>query len=217
MICMAHRYRAALPNSRNELIRDICEVLIARWRQQRGVADSYSTSLKLLVLRGLAAYMMDKRVNTIPEGDVLSIVAERLAEIGLMRTPGSAMELICDLRESTGIFLESAPGMWGFAHLVFQNYLCADAWIHGQPRSSLDWATLVRDPWWRETLLFYSAGAVDATFIGEALLESADANRGSFASDVLREARFISSATRSRLEQLVRDEGTKINPLYLES
>src|SRR5262249_56040375 len=65
MIAMVHRYHGALPGSRVELYNEICEVLLGRWRQARGVKDNMTASQKRSVLQPLAAEMMKRKLREV--------------------------------------------------------------------------------------------------------------------------------------------------------
>jgi predicted NACHT family NTPase len=66
MMCMVHRYQGALPGSRGQLYAEICQVLLERWRQARGIDDPHRGDQKLDVLRPLAAHMMIRELKEIP-------------------------------------------------------------------------------------------------------------------------------------------------------
>src|ERR1044072_3136705 len=82
MIAMVHRYHGALPKSRVELYAEICEVLLGRWRQAKGVSDPLSAAQKLGVLRTLAANMMERKLRDIKTDAAMAIVKAPLKRVG---------------------------------------------------------------------------------------------------------------------------------------
>jgi hypothetical protein len=100
MIAMVHRYHGALPGSRVELYAEICEVLLGRWRQAKGVQDPLKTGQKLLVLRPLAAHMMERKLRDITAREALAVIAPKLRRVGV--TGEAAKRFLSDLQESTG-------------------------------------------------------------------------------------------------------------------
>jgi predicted NACHT family NTPase len=123
MICMVHRYHGALPGSRGQLYAEICQVLLERWRQQRGVTDAHSANQKLQVLRPLAARMMDDQIKEVSTGRLLEVIADPLGRIGVAPGRESALAFLKQLQEGSGLLLERELDTWGFAHLSFQEYL----------------------------------------------------------------------------------------------
>ena len=75
MIAMVHRYHGALPGSRSELYNEICEVLLGRWRQARGVKDNLTSAQKRAVLQPLAAAMMKSKVREISATEAAKLFA----------------------------------------------------------------------------------------------------------------------------------------------
>jgi predicted NACHT family NTPase len=78
MIAMVHRYHGALPATRVELYAEICEVLLGRWRQTKGVKETLTAAHKMSALRPLAAKMMESRLRDIATTDANSVVSTPL-------------------------------------------------------------------------------------------------------------------------------------------
>jgi hypothetical protein len=163
MICMVHRYHGALPGSRGQLYAEICQVLLERWRQQRGLTDPYSGNQKFQVLRPLAAWMMDHQTREIATDLLLEVIADPLGRIGVRPGREPAVEFLKSLQEGSGLLIEREVNTWGFAHLSFQEFLCADGWASQPASTPRDWGSRVAESWWREALLLYASRAADAT------------------------------------------------------
>lgn len=162
MICMVHRYHGALPGSRGQLYAEICQVLLERWRQQRGMTDAYSGYQKLQVLRPLAAWMMKEQTKEVATGTLLTVVADPLVRIGVAVGRDAALAFLKQLQDGSGLLLERELDTWAFAHLSFQEFLCADEWVSRPENAPTDWDRKVSASWWRETILLYAGRAADA-------------------------------------------------------
>lgn len=201
MIAMVHRYRGALPGSRVGLYASICEVLLERWRQVRGIEDKYGLKAeqKLVVLRPLAAHMMENRLRDIKTEDALPVITPPLERVGVK--PEDAAGFLTNLQDSSGLMVEREAGLWSFAHLTFQEYLTAARWLERKDTDK-DWPTLVGDAWWHETLRLYAAQG-DATPLVRACLEVNTVPALSLAADFLEENRELDPelrrATNARL------------------
>lgn len=103
MMVMVHRYHGALPGSRGQLYAEVCQVLLERWRQARGVLEKHTGAQRLAVLKPLAAHMTETRIREIPEADALVVMSNDLKRIGVLKSvhPARANE---NLRASQFIF-----------------------------------------------------------------------------------------------------------------
>jgi len=198
MVCMVHRYHGALPGSRAQLYEEICQVLLERWRQGRGIADNLRAAQKLLALRPLAARMMDLGAKEIGRAEALQVMLPHLEQLPL--TPAERAGFLERLQTDSGLLLEREPGCWSFAHLSFQEYLSGAHWRESGPPAFT--AEQVTASWWREVLLLYAAQA-DASGIVEAALAEDSVVALGLAYDLSREARNIAPTTRAKLDELL--------------
>jgi hypothetical protein len=192
MIAMVHRYHGALPGSRIELYKEICEVLLGRWRQARGIKDNLTAAQKLVVVQPLAAEMMKRNVREISHEDAMTIVEPLLNSVGV--TGGAIKHALYDFQASSGLLLEREAGQWSFAHLTFQEYLTAAHWLE-EKSAAPDWGIIVGDSWWHETMRLYAAQG-DATPIVQSCLESDTVPALMLAAECLDEARKLDSKVR---------------------
>lgn len=193
MIAMVHRYSGALPGTRVELYAEICEVLLGRWRQNKGVADSLKATQKLSVLRPLAAHLMNElRKREIRTSVAVDVMAGPLSRIGVPRE--NAECFLREIQSSSGLLLERENGVWSFTHFTFQEHLTASHWReeHLDP----DWNRLVPDSWWRETLRLYAAQS-DATPIVRACLDAGTLSALTLAADCLEENETLDERVRA--------------------
>jgi hypothetical protein len=96
------------------------------------------------------------------------MITPHFAQIASELTP---REFLKDIEQNSGLLLEVSPGIWGFAHKTFQEYLAATH-IQAERKESILLKS-INDDWWHETIYFYSAQA-DATKIIQACLAQAD-------------------------------------------
>jgi len=167
MLAMVHRYHGALPETRVELYAEICEVLLGRWRQTKGIQDTLTAAHKLAALRPLAARMMERKLRDIRTSDANAIIATPLKRLGIVGEAASVF--LSDLQATSGLVLEREIDHWSFAHLTFQEYLTASEW-HREHRIKR-WAEMVGDSWWHEALRLYAAQG-DATELVQACLDA---------------------------------------------
>jgi hypothetical protein len=199
MIAMVHRYHGALPGTRVELYAEICEVLLGRWRHARGVQDTFKASQKLVVLRPLAAHMMEHKIREVSGEEAMAVIETPLEQVGI--SGEIAKGFLVNLQASSGLLLEREAGWWSFAHLTFQEYLAAAHWID-QKYENLDWRRYVDDSWWHETLRLYAAQG-DATPIVRICLEVDSMLSLTLAADCLNEFLRIESSVRHAVEERV--------------
>lgn len=176
MICLMHEL-GELPGSRSQLYEEICQVHLERWRRNREVTDTFNAAQKLTVLRCLAVYLMtrglgldgsdSKRLST---SEMLRVAYTSLDQIGVAQDAVSRKGFFTDLQHTSGLWLEWEKDHWGFAHLSFQEYLCADQWFVMPETCPVSWAPLFEDSWWRETLLLYAVKAIDLRPLVQAAL-----------------------------------------------
>jgi hypothetical protein len=199
MIVSVHRDRAALPGSRAELYREICQVFLGKRQEVKQLPSSLSIDQQLLVLRRLAFGMMVGRVRIIPASEAAVMIKPIMQRVGY---PGSAEDFLHEIEHNAGLLIEREQGVYSFVHHTFQEYLAA---LHLAEEASMDFlAGQVNDAWWREVILFRIAAA-DATPILRSILAvpSPTAELLSLADDCLEQARDIEADVRKEALELL--------------
>lgn len=188
MVALVHYYLGALPGSRVDLYRDICQVVLAKRQEAKGIPSRYRADQKELVLRQLAFHMMCQGVREIPVEKAVSAIQDALQRI---QYDNAGRAFLVDIERDSGILVQHEQGVFSFAHKTFQEYLTA-AWIKESGRVG-ELCKRVTASWWRETILLYVAQA-DAAPIVTACLRSTEVSSGTFAlaADCLAEAKEIS-------------------------
>src|SRR5918992_1162367 len=197
MIANVHRYRDALPGSRAALYGEMCQVLVHRRREAKGLADRMGLRgpQKEHIMQGLALTMMCERIRDIPIAAACDAIASDLRGAATEVTPADFLD---EVRKS-GLLIEREHGRYAFAHLTLQEYLAA-AQIGDKDLDRLIGG--VDDPWWRETTLLWAANA-DATPVVSACLKSGTVRALALAFDCADEARTLDLAVRRALDDLL--------------
>jgi hypothetical protein len=199
MIVMVHRYRGALPGSRVALYREICEVLLERWRQAKDLQDNLTADQKRLVLMPLAARMMESELQEIGLDEAMDVIRQPLRRVGV--TGAEAAAFLARMQESSGLVVERESGRWSFAHLTFQEYLTSAWWASGKSAPQ-DWRSLVERSWWHESLRLYAAQS-DATPLVRACLAANSVEALTLAADIVEEGREVDEDARRGVEERV--------------
>ncbi|AXK31371.1 NACHT domain-containing protein [Streptomyces armeniacus] len=210
MIANVHRYRGALPGSRADLYREICEVLLWRRHQAKNPAEGQvdiNGAKTETVLRELAYHMMTQRLRDISAEQAGSVLRPALYRVGL-NNPVDATAVFLDSVTSNGLLVERERGLYAFAHLTLQEHLAA---LHIQQHGRTDVLTAaVDDDWWRETALLYAARTDPAPVIAACLAARTPAALA-LAFDCAEAATEVDPGTVRELEEL--REQALIEPL----
>lgn len=166
MIATAHRYRGALPASRADLYGEMCQVLLSRRVQSKGLPELLPWTAKQALLAALAYAMMRDHVSELTGKQVTEILGPQLERFPASVTGGAFLDDI----SRNGLLLETAEGRYAFTHLTFQEYLAARH-VSATPDLVKSMTDRVSDPWWHEAILLYAATA-DASPIVRACLDS---------------------------------------------
>ncbi len=189
MIATVHRYRSSLPGSRVDLYREMCEYLLSKRQEAKGIPQVLTAKQKLSVLQVLAYHMMREGKREVSRAAACQIIKTPLAMVSPSMQPEAFLRLI---EETSGLLLEQENDLYGFAHLTFQEYLTAAYLSEKQQGEQL--VAHIDVEWWEETIRLYCAQA-DATPILRACL-----------------ARDHLSATRLALALECRDEAFAVEP-----
>ncbi|WP_188316339.1 sugar transferase [Solihabitans fulvus] len=209
MIATVHHYRDALPGSRAELYREICEVFLGKRHEARGIALDMPAARKKMVLQELAYAMMRLGVRDISTADAAELVRPALTRVTVRVSP---VDFLRRVEESSGLLLERERDLLTFAHLTLQEFLAAEHIRENNLGHELIEA--VQQDWWHETALLYAANA-DATDLVVAFLR-ADGGREAellaLAVQCVEEARELSPEARSVVEQRLNPPDLRANP-----
>lgn len=198
MIATVHRYRGSLPGRRVELYAEICDVFLGKRQMARGLRFDLTPAQKQRVLRPLAYEMMKSHRRELPVHDAAEILLPTLMRVSPKMT---GEQFLREVLDGSGLMIEKEAGLYGFAHLTFQEYLAA---VHvREQRKERRLMELVEDSWWHETIRLYAAMG-DATNIIQACLSrrTASVPALTLAVECLEEAREVKAELRNIFDQL---------------
>ncbi len=199
MIATVHRYRGSLPGSRVALYGEICEVFLGKRHAAIGLVQELTPAQMLQVLRPLAYSFTQQGKREMQREEACQICAPHLLRVSTRIQPD---EFLLMVQNTSGLLLERAPGLYGFAHKTFQEYLTA-TYIKEERREQ-ELVAHVQDDWWHETIRLYCALA-DATAIVRACLvnDPPTASALALALDCVGEKHTIEPAVKEQLDALL--------------
>lgn len=195
MIATVHRFRGALPGSRLELYAEICDVLLGRRADAKGLITSLTVNQQKAVLQTLALGLMERRTREFAVDLGSQLIRDKLAAVaGSEANPAAFLKQIEDL---SGLLVERERGRYEFAHKSFQEYLAATE-VKDTNKSSL-LADNFDDSWWDETIRLYAAQS-DATELIQAALAKASIPALTLAYDCVEEGATVDPLVRQQLQ-----------------
>ncbi|PID58826.1 hypothetical protein CSB45_02165 [candidate division KSB3 bacterium] len=200
MIANVHNYRGALPKRRVELYAEICDVLLEHWQSAKGIDDELSAAQKRAVLYPVAESMMARQLRTLPFEELQALMDPHLKRVGQEKV----LDFLTKLQDESGLLLEQESGVWGFAHLTFQEYLCAASW---KERSSdeQDWRAAIHDDWWHEVLRLYAAQVADASPLIRTCMDLGTAGALKLGGNIAEEALTVDPDLREALKRALEE------------
>lgn len=205
MIATVHRFRGALPGSRLELYAEICDVLLGRRADAKGLATTLNVNQQKAVLQTLALGLMEQRTREFAAALGSQLIREKLAAVaGSDANPAAFLKQVEDL---SGLLVEPERGRYEFAHKSFQEYLAASE-IKDTHRSPLLMENF-DDSWWDETIRLYAAQS-DATELIRAALQKSSIPALTLAYDCVEEGVAVDPAVQQQLQDAL-DAGLESN------
>ena len=132
---IADRNGDRLPNRRVKLYELAVQTLTEDWQLHKKLPDTSRvllTQSEVVEFLAPLAYWMHihKPSGVVPEDEVEQQLAEKLAELNDTEPESDSVrqavqEFLRKVRETTGLFVERAPGVYGFMHLTFEEYFAA--------------------------------------------------------------------------------------------
>jgi lipopolysaccharide/colanic/teichoic acid biosynthesis glycosyltransferase len=201
LIATVHLYRSRLPGRRVELYYEICDVFLGKRQQARGQDVVLTSAQSIRVLRVLANAMMVRELREIPEQEACEIIGPVLAEVHPELAP---LNFLAGVEDSSGLFSQREAGVYSFAHLTFQEYLCS---LHiKEERQGAGLAERIDQEWWHETARFYCAQADGSQIVEKCIAsEPPDVRKLMLATDCEVDAFQLRTDLRLRLRQITSD------------
>jgi formylglycine-generating enzyme required for sulfatase activity len=161
VIALVHRYRAKLPERRSELYEEAVEVLLGHWDSAKGMEDELDVvGIKLdsgdrrSFLEPVAFWMHERERREIELHDLKTLLLPRFVNMtgDAHRAEKAVDAFIRMIEERSGLLIARGIGIYGFAHLTFQEYLAARA-LAGREDALAFTLKILPDAWWREVIL----------------------------------------------------------------
>ncbi|KAB8320295.1 NACHT domain-containing protein [Tolypothrix campylonemoides VB511288] len=209
MIATVHDNRGALPGARVELYAEICEVLLARRQQVKGIdyPIPLNAAQKQSVLQVLALYLMENKTREFTPDVGGQIIQQQLSAVSGNKV--GTNDFFKHIEQVSGLLLEKQQGIYEFAHKSFQEYLAA---VEVQERNNEQILTNnINDSWWDETIRLYAAKN-DTSNLIKAALHNRTIISLSIAYDCLQEGRSVAPQVRQRLERVLEANLESSNP-----
>ncbi|MGK7935035.1 MAG: SUMF1/EgtB/PvdO family nonheme iron enzyme [Xenococcaceae cyanobacterium] len=210
MIATIHSYRGVLPGRRVELYAEICDVLLGRRQDAKGISDSLSADQKKIVLQVLALELMQQgrqEFSLEQEESFLKIISESLDEV--KSSIIEPLDFLEDVEKKSGLLVVREEGVYQFAHLSFQEYLAAvEIKTTNQEQILID---NISNPWWEETIRLYVAQSNGTSLISAALEENNVAALR-LALDCAEEGLRIEPSVRQQVELRIEEGLESLNP-----
>jgi formylglycine-generating enzyme required for sulfatase activity len=163
VIALVHRYRAQLPERRSELYEEAIEVLLGHWDESKGmdkatevagITQKLDGGDRRSLLEPVALWMHEHKRREIERDELRPLLLPTFQN--LAGTPALAAKALDDflrvINERSGLLIERGTGVYGFAHLTFQEYLAARA-LADRVDALAFTLKVLPDPWWREVIL----------------------------------------------------------------
>ncbi|GAA2963154.1 NACHT domain-containing protein [Actinokineospora diospyrosa] len=197
MIATVHQFRGALPGSRADLYKEICEVMLWHREEAKKLATPGNSRHKMVLLRSLAYLMMTNGVRKLAREVLLAEFTRLLRRLSTpLDAEGHLAQIVSD-----GLLVEWEREQFAFAHLTFQEYLAAAYIREKNLVDTLCYA--VDDDWWRETTLLYVAGS-DADPVVTACLISRTSAALGLALDCVAEGVELDERLHGELDAILR-------------
>jgi predicted NACHT family NTPase len=209
MIATVHDNRGALPGSRLELYKEICEVLLARRQEDKNIPDSVPLTVeqKQKVLQSLALGLTCNGTREFDLDQGKSLIQSELSSVtGGNMVPDRFIQYV---EQVTGLLVERELGIYEFAHRSFQEYLTANEVKEKNYEDLL--INNINDPWWSETIRLY-AGRNDVTNLIQAALRHSTIISLALAYDCLEDGKSVHPDTRDQLEEKLKLDRKSTDP-----
>jgi formylglycine-generating enzyme required for sulfatase activity len=165
ILALIKRQGVILPERRVELYDLSLRTLLSTWNRARSLGEEdlpgrdldERQTIRLLAPLALWMHQVNPGVGLVNRPDLEGRLEALFRERGDEGPQEAAVRFMRDVHDYTGLLLERGPGMYGFIHLTFEEYLAAIAIAQ---KGQLNWkvvldeiTTRIGDPAWREVLL----------------------------------------------------------------
>ncbi|NCR96861.1 MAG: NACHT domain-containing protein [Microcystis aeruginosa Ma_MB_F_20061100_S19] len=203
MIATLHNSGQVLPKSRGVLYEEMCYVLLERRRESKSLPDSLNLTReqKQSILQVLAFELKCQKIREFDLTKGTAIIKDELTNVaGNKIIPETFIKYI---ESDSGLIVEIEEGVYGFAHLSFQDYLTAvQVKEVNQEQLLID---NINHDWWAEVIRLY-APKNDTSKLIEAALDNPTELSLILAFDCLDEGKKVQQEVRERLEKKLEED-----------
>ncbi len=158
VVAIIHRAGVRLPDRRVELYEHALKILVERWNRVRSRNGGDTTPLRLTDAIRLLGPVALEIINREREGaideEALEGMLRRSLAAGNIRGLSDAAAAIDLFRDSLGLLVERAPGVYGFLHQTFVEFLAAHELLRTDKLLPLVKSPRhAYDPKWHEVIL----------------------------------------------------------------
>lgn len=196
MIATVHHYRGALPGRRVELYAEICDVLLGRRQDAKGLQDTISAAQKKFILQNLALNLMQKEVRRFKIDEGANLIKETLERV--ISDSKSPEKFLRRIENLSGLLVERELGYYEFVHKSIQEFLAATQIKDTNQEHLL--IENIDNPWWDETIRLYAA-QTDITRIVDAAMHRWTISSLTLAYSCLDECLYIDNSLRKKLDK----------------
>lgn len=224
LIATAHQQNQSIPLRRVELYQTICEVMLGKRQEAKGIRSPLTIREKLSVLQPLALELMQRQTPQFQLQEVETLFSEHLAKLP---NPPKPLEFLKQLQAVDALIAKEKEGDYEFAHLSFQEYLAAVEVKKTQQEQIFLEALQDSEKlsWWAETMRLYAA-QTDASELVNAILQQPNLEKLLLAWDFCQEGFVglepkkalltLSNQSLEILDDLDRDYAISKQPFYFK-
>lgn len=199
MIAIVHDNRGSLPGRRVELYAELCDVMLGRRHEAKGLFGMLSAHQNQRILQVLALELMKNKVRTVGIDNASLYIQDRL-----IRIAGSdilAIDFIKQMENLSGLLVEREAGEFEFAHKSIQEYLAAvEIKESGQEQLLIN---NIDEPWWEETIRLFIVQTTNTNLLFQHMISKNSVTSLAFAYDCLNEGAEILPEYRDALKNKV--------------
>jgi hypothetical protein len=157
ILCVVHRFLGHTPEHRVTLYEKCTDALLYEWDQAKfgdgeAAIGRLDAEAKRSLLMGVASALHEEHEAEIDWTNVVQHFAKALPSLG--RPVDEAEKMVVEIRDRSGLLVETGSSFFSFSHLTFQEYLTALHFVRSKDDRKL--GSLIdrwENPWWHEVIV----------------------------------------------------------------
>ena len=157
MVAIVHSSGRRLPSSRAALYHEICQIMLSRQQDEKGIKDVLDLDLdqKLFCLETLAYKLMINETERFSIDFAEDAIQESLSMVLPNSRKISTKKFVDNIQKTSSLIVEREVGRYEFSHRSFLEYLTSH-WVGRTGEVSVLLDNIER-PWWSETIRLFAA------------------------------------------------------------